>query len=91
MMPGGFDQRVHGSRPRPSGRPALEDAEHARRARLEVALATMRSASNRRHAELDAVIAAIAPVIGVSAERMARLPWLRSELSALIHSLRQSA
>ena len=86
-----FDQRVHGSRPAPGGAPVREVEERERRDRLAQAVEVMRASSERRHAEITEVIKAIALPLGMDPARLAKVPWLRSQLGELIHSLRQSA
>ena len=90
-MPAGFDQRRDGVRHGPGARPALEGEEHARRAKLAQAVEVMRASSERRHAEITEVIKAIALPLGMDPARLAKVPWLRSQLGELIHMLRQSA
>ena len=89
-MPAGFDQRIHGSRPAPSDRPVRELEERERRAKLEAALEVMRTASARRHAEVDAALRAICAAIGLDPERVVSLGWARAEVSTLLHHLKQS-
>jgi hypothetical protein len=92
-----LDLRIRGDRPEdviggpapPNGQWDRSLEEEIRRAKIALAIQSMRADREARHAETTAVLTAIAEVLGIDPARMLRDDWARADVGELVFRIRQ--